>query len=124
MRLSEIKGTNAIDVIADIIDPVTKMLADEEIKKVIKSKKPALEITRTILKRQKEAILEVLAIINRENPKTFKPSVIELPIMIIHLVQDVMDNEELMSLFQSQEQMTGGVSSIPVTDTTQGTETM
>ena len=124
MRLSEIKGADAIDVIADIIDPVTKILADEEIKKVVQSKKPALEITKVILKRQKEAILEVLAIINMEDPKAFKPSLIQLPIMILQLVQDIKDNEELMHLFQSQEQMMGGVSSIPVTEPTQGTETM
>lgn len=124
MRLSEIKGVDAIDVIADIIDPVTVILADEEVKKVIESKQPKLIIAKTILKRQKAAILEVLAILNKEDPKTFNPSLIALPIMLVQLLQDVEENEELKSLFTSQEQMTASVSSFPVMATTQGTETM
>ena len=86
MRLSEIKGVDAIDVIADIIDPVTAILADKEIQEVIKSKKPHLMIAKTILKNQKEAIMEVLAILNQTDPKDFKPSLIELPIMLLQLV--------------------------------------
>jgi hypothetical protein len=124
MRLSEIRGENAIDVIADIIDPVTVILADEEVEKVVKSNAPTLLKAKTILKRQKGAILEVLAILNQKDPKEFKPSLIELPIMLVQLLEDIKENDELMSLFHSQEQMTASVSSIPVMETTQETETM
>ena len=124
MRLSEIKGTDAIDVIADIIDPVTKILADKEIEDAINTKKPYLFIAKVILKNQKEAILEVLAILHEENPAEFKPSLIELPIMLVQLVQDIMENKELVDLFQSQEVKTASVSSFPVMQNTEGTETM
>lgn len=124
MRLSEIKGTDAIDVIADIIDPVTVILADKEIQEVIESRKPYLLIAKTILKNQKEAILEVLAVLHKENPKEFKPSLIELPIMLVQLVQDVMNNKELVDLFQLQGVKTASVSSFPAMQNTEGTETM
>lgn len=124
MRLSEIKGVDAIDVIADIIEPVTVILADEEIQQVITEKKPTLLIAKTILKNQKEAILEVLAVLHKENPKEFKPSLIELPIMLVQLIQDLMDNKELVDLFQSQEMTTASVSSFPVMQNTEVTETM
>lgn len=124
MRLSEIKGTDAIDVIADIIDPVTVILADKEIQEAIETKKPYLLIAKTILKNQKEAILEVLAVLHKENPKEFKPSLIELPIMLVQLVQDVMNNKELVDLFQLQGVKTASVSSFPAMQNTEGTETM
>ena len=124
MRLSEIKGTDAIDVIADIIDPITVILADKEIQKAIETKKPYLLIAKTILKNQKEAILEVLAVLHKENPAEFKPSLIELPIMLVQLVQDIMENKELVDLFQLQEVKTASVSSFPVMQNTEGTETM
>lgn len=124
MRLSEIKGTDAIDVIADIIDPVTVILADKEIQEAIETKKPYLLIAKTILKNQKEAILEVLAVLHKENPKEFKPSLIELPIMLVQLVQDVMNNKELVDLFQLQGVKTASVSSFPAMQNTEGAETM
>lgn len=124
MRLSEIKGGDAIDVIADIIDPVTAIIADKEVAKVIKANKPKLLIAKTILKRQKDNILLILAILNQENPKEFKPSLVELPVMLIQLITDVMDNEELMSLFHSQDMMISSGSSTPVMQTTEETETM
>ena len=124
MRLSEIKGVDAIDVIADIIDPVTVILADKEIQEAIETKKPYLLIAKTILKNQKEAILEVLAVLHKEDPKEFKPSLIELPIMLVQLVQDVMDNKELVDLFQLQGVKMASVSSFPAMQNTEGTETM
>ena len=124
MRLSEIKGVDAIDVLADIIDPVAEILADEEIKKVIAENKPKIIIAKTILKQKNKEILEILAVLNGEDPKTYKPSLIQLPIMLLGLISDVMENKELTDLFQLQEQMRAGVSSIPATVTTEETEKM
>lgn len=124
MRLADIKGEQAIEVIANILDPLTTMLSDPEIRKVVQEKKPKLVIGKVILFRQKKAILEILAYLNGENPEEFNPSLIELPIMIMHLIEDIAENEEMMSLFHSQSPMTGGVSSGSVMETTQETETM
>jgi len=122
MRLSEIKGEDALDVIAEILDPAATILADAEVKAVIESRKPYIIIAKTILSRQKKAILEVLAVLNRKDPKEFKPSLIELPIMLIHLLEDIAENQELMSLFQSQNPMMESVSSGSVTENTKETE--
>ena len=124
MRLSDIKGVDALDVIADILDPVTTIAADEEVQKVISERKPYIIMAQVILKRQKEAILEVLAILNQQDPKDFKPSLIELPIMLVQLIKDVKENKELADLFLSQEMTTASVSSFPVTQNTEETETM
>ena len=124
MRLSEIYGEDAIDVIAEILEPAATILADAEVKAVIESRKPYIIVAKTILSRQKKAILEVLAVLNRKDPKEFKPSLIELPIMLIHLLEDIAENQELMSLFQSRNPMMGSVSSGSVTENTKETEGM
>lgn len=122
LKLSEIKGDDAIDVIADILDPVAVMLADKEVEKTIKSKVPVIVKAQVILKRQKKAILEVLAILNQVDPKEFNPSLIELPVMLMSVIQDIEAHPELKILFQSQGQMTTSVSSGAVMEPTQGTE--
>lgn len=122
LKLSEIKGDNAIDVIADILDPVAVMLADKEVEKTIKSQVPVIVKAQVILKRQKKAILEILAILNQVDPKEFNPSLIELPVMLMSVIQDIEAHPELKILFQSQGQMTTSVSSGAVMEPTQGTE--
>lgn len=126
MKLSEIKGVDAIEVVADIIDPVTSIMADEEVKKLaeMKPKPPTLLIAKTVLKRQKKAILEILAILHGEDPKTYNPSLIELPILLVNLINEIQSNEELQSLFHSQPQMSSSVSSGAVMENTEETKTM
>lgn len=126
MKLSEIKGVDAIDAIADIIDPITAIMADDEIRKMmtVVPRPSELTMAKTILKRKKKEILEILAVMHGENPDTFKPSLIELPIMLLSLINEVQANEELMSLFRSQHQMISNVSFGAVTGNTEETEIM
>lgn len=124
MKISEIKGVDAIDVIADIIDPITAIMADIEIKKAAQAKKPTIVIVKLLLKRHKESILEILAYLNNENPKDFKPSLLELTVMLVSLINEISDNKELMSLFLSQPQMMASVSSGTVMVNTEETETI
>lgn len=122
MRLSEIKGENAIDVIADLLDPLTLILADPEIKKVAKSNVDVLTQAKFILKKHKKAVLEILAILDQTPVEEFQPSLLELPKMLVDLINDIKENEELSSLFQSQGQMITDAPFGPVTQNTEETE--
>lgn len=126
MKLSEIKGVDAIDAIADMLDPITAIMADEEIRKLMSMvpRPSTLTIAKNIMKRKKKEILEILATMHGENPETFSPSLIELPIMLVNLINEVQGNEELMSLFRSQHQMISNVSFGAVMENTEGTEIM
>lgn len=101
MKLSEIKGEHAFDVLADIIDPVVEIIGDEKISEAIKAGKPKLLIAKLVMKGHKKSIITILALLNDENPKTYQPSLLELPKMVLELLND----EELTKLFQSQGQM-------------------
>ena len=126
MKLSEIKGVDAIDAIADMLDPITAIMADDEIRKLMSMvpRPSTLTIATKIMKKKKKEILEILAVMHGENPETFSPSLIELPIMLVNLINEVQNNEELMSLFRSQHQMISNVSFGAVTGNTEETEIM
>lgn len=98
-KLSEIKGERALEVIADLIDPISRMLKDEVFKKKIQDG-DKLDVVKYLLKSHKKDVLEILALINDEDPKTYAPSLISLPGMLMDLIND----PDVMSLFESQSQ--------------------
>lgn len=95
MKLSDIKGEEALDVLADIIEPVSTMLGDPEVKKLWESGKPKLLLVKYLLKNHKEELLTTMAILDRENPETYEPSLVDIPKKLLEILNDT----EIQSLF-------------------------
>lgn len=108
MKLSEIKGEKALDVIADLIEPVSAMVMDAGFKDIAKSDNK-MEIIKYLLKAHKKEVLLILALINDENPETYEPTLIQLPMMVMELF----DDPDVMSLFGLQDQSKEVASSGP-----------
>ena len=102
MRLSDIKGEQALDVLADIIEPVAKILADENLKKVKEQNVPIIKVVPYLLKNHKRSIIEILAILDGKTYDEYvqEVSIVALPTRIIELLNDPM----LVEVFQSQAQ--------------------
>lgn len=103
MRLSEFKGEDAIDVLADIIEPVSEIVGDEEIKKAISgegNKTKIASIVKLALKKHTHAVLEVLARCENKSYEEYVEtvSVFTLPLKALEIFND----KELVSFFQSQ----------------------
>lgn len=99
MKLSEIKGEDAIVALAELIDPATEITSDEEIKSVYKQDgKKLTDVVKLLLKKHPKAVIQIIAILNKEDPETFEPSILELPKMVL----DIMQDEALMSVFHLQ----------------------
>lgn len=113
MKLSEIKGEEALEVLADIMEPAAVIMADERVLNTIQ-KEPKIVAASKIIKWHTKEILTVLAYLNQEDPETFKPSLLALPKMVI----DLMNDPELTDLFQSQGLTTEGESSISASENT------
>lgn len=120
MRLSEIKGEKALDMLVDLIDPVTLICADQEFVKLCVSNAAPIKIVRLLMQNHKKEVLRILAILNEEDPETYNPSLIALPKMLMDLVKD----PEVMDLFHSQDQMTGGESSGSAMENTEAQKEM
>ena len=99
-KLSEIKNEEALDVLADLLNPIAELSKDEGLKKVYSDKKnggksPAV---RYAIKNHKKAVLEILAILDGENPETYEVNMIQIPIKVMELLND----EDMVNFFQSQ----------------------
>ena len=108
MKLSEIRGEKAIELLGDILIPTTEIMADPKISSAVESGKPKLTIVTSILKNHSKSILTILALLNQEDPETYNPSLLALPKMVMDLLED----EELMDLFHSQGQLKEDESSV------------
>ena len=108
MKLSEIRGEKAIELLGDILIPTTEIMADPKISSAVESGKPKLTIVTNILKNHPKSILTILALLNQEDPETYNPSLLALPKMVM----DILEDEELMDLFHSQGQLKEDESSV------------
>ena len=107
MRLSEYKGDEALDVLADLIEPSAEIFSDKKISAMYKDGATRkVDIIKAVLKNHKKSIVEIMAALDREDPATYTVNLLSLPAKILEILND----PELESLFGSAAQ-TGAVNS-------------
>lgn len=107
MQISEIKGEQAIDVLADIIDPVTTILSDEEVRSAYYGEN-RMQAIKVALKKYKKEVIYVLALLDGENPKTYQPTLLTLPKKLIEITDDPDMQLLFMSAGQNEEEDSSG----------------
>lgn len=107
MKLSEVKGEAALDLLADIIEPATEIITDPHTRELVKAENKGA-IVKFLIKDHKKSIIEILAAIDGVPVDQYEVNVFTLPVKLLELLND----KELMSFFISQESMEGVNSSI------------
>ena len=92
-KLSEIKGEEALDVLAEIIEPAAQIFTDENVKALKSGSR--IKATKIILKDHKKAILTLMAALEETPVEEYKPTLLALPALILGVLND----PELQSLF-------------------------
>lgn len=110
-KLSEIRGEDALDVLADIIEPAAEIMTDTELRDLIRSKKN-IKAIKFALKNHKRAVIEILAIMDGENVETYAPGFAVLPIKLLELLND----PDMQTVFGLQGQTEDGTTSGSVTE--------
>lgn len=102
MKLSEIKGEQALEVLADIIDPIGEIAIDKEIRGMIGAGKPKLLMIKHVLKKHPKEVIEIMARLNLQDVEEYKANMnlLTLPLEI----NEVLNDPDVMLLFQSQSQ--------------------
>ena len=95
MKLSEIKGEEALDVLADIIEPIAEITADEEFVKLANSNATKARLIAYTIKNHKGEVIKMLAALEMKKPEEFEFTLLTLPKKLKELFED----EEVMSLF-------------------------
>lgn len=117
MKLSEVKGEKALDILADLLEPVLEISADEELVSELQSGSRVKGI-QLMLKNHKKSVITMLALLNEEDVNTYEPNLLTLPKTLLELVSD----EEVMSLFFEQGQSNGLTPFGSVTENTEASE--
>lgn len=105
MKLSELKGEAALDVLAELIEPAVEIMQDKELKAALEAKEMAKGI-KIAIKNHKKAVIHMMAIVDGEDPETYQPGVLDLPVKLLNLLND----PDVMGLFrlpQGQENQFG-----------------
>lgn len=97
MKLSKVENENALDLLADIIEPTAKILSDSEVVNTFKSGKK-IEGVKIIIKNHKKEIMAILAALDGVPVEQYKCNILTLPVKILEILND----EELMEFFTSQ----------------------
>lgn len=124
MKFSDYKGEQALDVLADMIEPASEIFGDEEIRKYMRGdgaeKRELGKAARLAIKNHKNAVIELLAALEQEKPEEYvkKISVLTLPVKFLEIISD----KELLDFFRSQGQTTEETSFGSATENTGATE--
>lgn len=114
--MRELSNEEALDLFADLMEPVAEILTDEEVKKAY-GEKPIKGI-KVAIKRHKRTLVSCLAMIDGVPEKNYQVNVLTLPVKILGLINNP-DMQPLISeLFQLQDQMMAVDASGPATEHT------
>ena len=94
-KLSEIKGEEALDVLAEIIEPAAEILTDENVKNALKAENNKAKAAKIILKDHNKAVLTLMAALEGVPVEEYQPTLLALPSLILGVLND----PELNSLF-------------------------
>lgn len=114
MRLSDFENEEALDVLADIIEPAAEIFQDQKIVKVFRNNGKPIEAIRIMLKDHKKSVIEILAALDGVPVNEYHCNVLTLPVKLLEILND----KELTSFFTLQAASTGQSSSgVPMGNT-------
>lgn len=96
-KLSEIHGEEAVDVLAELLDPAFAIMNDKDFRAIFENNEPMINVARYIVKNYRKEAMHILTVLNGEE---YNPSVIGL----IKDVALLFEDEELVDFFDSQAQ--------------------
>lgn len=100
MKLSEYKGEKAIEVFANLLEPIAEMMGDGQLSKDIEENKSKAVIVANLMKNHPKSIIKVLAILDDADPETYEVNFVDIPVKLFELLND----KALTSLFTSRGQ--------------------
>ena len=96
-KLSEIKGEEAFDVIAEILEPLAKVLSDKAINDAIMHGKNKLSAAINACKNYKNEIIVILAAIDGKTIEQMKEEI--TPVSLPKMLMEQINDPELQKLF-------------------------
>jgi hypothetical protein len=118
-RLQDVKGEEALDVLADVLDYAVRLVKNDKIREALNTNGfRDIETIKLLIKEGKHDIISIMAIIDGKSYDDFVETLdlLTLPMMLYQTFND----EAVQSVFISQAQQTGVTSSGLASETTEG----
>lgn len=117
MKLFEAKGEDAIELLADLLDPISIISTDQKVVTCLRTKQYIKAIKFGMKSHPKET-LQILALCDEGCPaEEYHPSALEIPVKLLQ----ILNHPDVGKLFTSQAQ-TEAVSSGSATESTEDSE--
>ena len=107
MKLTDYKDEEALDLLANLIEPASEILSDEEVRKASEEGKNARAVALAI-KNHKESVMAVLAAIDGVPVEEFHCNVLTLPLKLIELLNDPNVGQLFTFAGQTEEEKPSG----------------
>lgn len=114
--MRELSNEEALDLFADLMEPVAEILTDDDVKRGY-AEKPIKGI-RLAIKRHKRTWVKILALLDGVPESKYQVNVLTLPMKVLELVNRPDFQPIVQELFQLQDQMTAVDASGPATEPT------
>ena len=113
--LSDYKGDEAIELWADLLEPISEILGDDKIAKVVKSGASKMKIAGEILKKHRKEAEEIML---RIDPEPIDG--LNIIVRLMSIIVEIGNREDIRSFFGYAEQaQTDGESSTSATESTE-----
>ena len=99
-RLSDYTGDEAIELWADLLEPISKILGDEQVKASIQGGESKMKIAQKILKDHKAEAVDILTRID-DSPVNG----LNLILRVVNLLTEFSESDEIKSFFGYAEQI-------------------
>jgi len=93
VKLSDIKGEQSLDVLADILEPIAVIVNDDNVKAAFKDSR--IKGIACAIKRHKNEVVEIMARLDGAEPETYEYNLLTLPKKFLEIFND----EAVQSLF-------------------------
>lgn len=108
MKLSELKGEKAIEVLADLLEPVSRIITDDEVVTAVRNGESKITIIQKMLKGHAKDVIEVMAITEGVPVDEYEVNFMTLPSKLIELFNDEVFSQVFTSQGQKEESKLSG----------------
>lgn len=101
MKLTDATNEEALDMLAEILEPCSEIFSDPELKKAYEGGASYVKLIKIAIKSHKKAIIEIMATLDGVPVEEYKCNMLTLPLNLF----EILNSGELTPFFQSLGQL-------------------
>lgn len=118
MKLTEVKNDDALDMLADILEPCGEIFSDKVLSAMYSNGENPIKMISYAIKNHKKEVIEIMATLEGTPIEEYECNFLSLPVKIMEIMNDM----ELLNFFGSQGQKKEKESFGSVTENTKAKE--